>query len=108
MDSSWLAHDAEGLIERATLLVQTEVADLLTSAPRPAGLRAALAAVAPRPVLLIAGRDELRGDRAYASVSPTVDLWELPDTAHVAGLATHPDEWTRRVVGFLDGALRSP
>ena len=63
-------------------------------------------ATAPRPVLLIAGRDELRADGAYAAASPAnVELWELPDTAHVAGLATHPDEWTRRVIGFLDRAL---
>ncbi|MGZ4710147.1 MAG: alpha/beta hydrolase, partial [Acidimicrobiales bacterium] len=108
MDDSWLAHDVQGLIERGTLAVQTEVADLLTSAPRPGSLQSALVAIAPRPVLLIAGRDELRGDRAYAAAAPAVELWELPDTAHVAGLATHPDEWTRRVTGFLDTALAGP
>ncbi|MGZ4706306.1 MAG: alpha/beta hydrolase, partial [Acidimicrobiales bacterium] len=108
MDDSWLAHDVQGLIERGTLAVQTEVADLLTSAPRPGSLQSALVAIAPRPVLLIAGRDELRGDRAYAAAAPAVELWELPDTAHVAGLATHPDDWTRRVTGFLDTALAGP
>ncbi len=106
MDASWLDHDVPGLVERGTLAVQTTVADLLTSAPRPRSLESALVATAPRPVLLIAGRDELRADRAFAAASPAnVELWELPDTAHVAGLATHPDEWTRRVTGFLDGAL---
>ena len=33
MDTSWLAHDGVGLIERWTVAVQTTVADLLTSAP---------------------------------------------------------------------------
>ena len=34
-----------------------------------------------------------------------VDLWELPDTGHTAGLRKHPAEYERRVTGFLDRAL---
>jgi uncharacterized protein len=32
--------------------------------------------------------------------------WNLPDTLHTHGLRDHPREYERRVVGFLDGALR--
>ena len=105
-DTTWLAHDPAGLITRATSWVQAEATDLLSGAPRPIGLRDALVAAAPRPVLLIAGRDEIKGDRAYRDASPAnVRLWEMPDTAHTRGLATHRDEWRARVVGFLDAAL---
>ncbi len=106
MDSAWLPNTPQGYIERGMLTVQTAVTGLLTSAPEPASLRRAVVAIAPRPVLLIAGRPELRGDRQLRDAAPaTVDVWELPDTPHVSGLAYHPAEWEARVVGFLDAAL---
>jgi len=64
---------------------------------------------APRPVLLIAGEPERRGDRQLRAAAPgSVELWELPDTPHIAGLARHPAEWEARVIGFLDRALPPP
>jgi uncharacterized protein len=65
--------------------------------------------VAPRPVLLIAGGgdpDEIPTDRRYRDAGgPTVELWELPDTGHTAGLRAHPGEYERRTSAFLDRAL---
>jgi uncharacterized protein len=65
--------------------------------------------IAPRPVLLIAGGsdpDEIPTNRAYrAAGGPTTQLWELPDTAHTAGLRTHPVAYERRTTAFLDRAL---
>jgi hypothetical protein len=56
--------------------------------------------------LLIAGRDEIDGDRSYRDASPgNVQLWELPDTAHTQGLTQHRADWETRVVAFLDRAL---
>lgn len=109
MDTSWLPRDFQGYVERAMRSVETWVSNVLTSAPEPASLRSAVAAIAPRPVLLIAGKPEIQADRTYRDASPsTVQLWELPDTPHTGGLSTHPQEWTSRVVGFLDGALGIP
>ena len=66
--------------------------------------------IAPRPVLLVAGGgfpDEIPASRLYRDAGgPTVQLWELPDTGHTAGLRKHPSEYERRTVGFLDRALR--
>ena len=65
--------------------------------------------IAPRPVLLIAGGgdpDEIPTNRRYRDAGgSTVQLWELPDTGHTAGLRTHPVEYERRTTTFLDRAL---
>jgi uncharacterized protein len=65
--------------------------------------------IAPRPVLLVAGGgfpDEIPASRLYRDAGgATVQLWELPDTGHTAGLRTHPAAYERRTVGFLDRTL---
>lgn len=88
--------------------VQFAVTDLLADASPPIPLVDAIAAIAPRPVLLIAGeeRQEAAANPNLAEAGgPTVELWELPDTGHIAGVRTHPEEYERRVVGFFDAAL---
>jgi uncharacterized protein len=68
-----------------------------------------MAKIAPRPVLLVAGGgfpDEIKASRLYRDAGgSTVELWELPDTGHTAGLRTHRAAYERRTVGFLDRAL---
>jgi dienelactone hydrolase len=65
--------------------------------------------VAPRPVLLVAGGGdpaEIPASRLYRGAGgPAVELWELRDTGHTAGLRTHPAAYERRTVGFLDRAI---
>ena len=60
-------------------------------------------------MLLIAGDgdpNEIPTNRRYRDAGgSTVQLWELPDTGHTAGLRTHPAEYERRTTAFLDGAL---
>jgi hypothetical protein len=66
-------------------------------------------AIAPRPVLLVAGGgfpDEIPASRLYRDAGGrSVELWELPDTGHTSGLRKHPAAYERRTVGFLDRAL---
>jgi pimeloyl-ACP methyl ester carboxylesterase len=90
--------------------IQQTITDLLTGARPPVGLRAAVVATAPRPVLLIVGLSaaggEVRAGRGLKKASPaTVQLLELPDTGHTSGLATHPQLWEARVIDFLDRTL---
>jgi uncharacterized protein len=107
MDDGWLPHSFTGYVDRVSLSVQTALTGLLTSAPTPPSLASSLRAAAPRPVLMIAGKPELTGDQLLRQASPTnVRLWELPDTAHTAGLATHPALWESHVIGFLNQALQ--
>jgi hypothetical protein len=72
-------------------------------------LIAMMPAIAPRPVLLVAGGgfpDEIPASRLYRAAGGSgVELWELPDTGHTAGLRKHPAAYERRTVGFLDRAL---
>ena len=72
-------------------------------------LRKAIRAIAPRPVLLIAGGSipvEIPLNRGYAAAGgPTVGLWAIPDVAHTAALATLGDAYGTRVLGCLDSAL---
>jgi dienelactone hydrolase len=107
-DHAWLPHDVVGLITRVESVVTFGASDLLSGAPRPIPLFDAVAATAGRPVLIIAGRgpDEIPAARFYRSAAAeSVQVWEIPDTGHTRGLATHPDEWTARVTTFLDRAL---
>jgi pimeloyl-ACP methyl ester carboxylesterase len=72
-------------------------------------LVAMMPAIAPRPVLLVAGGgfpDEIPASRMYRDAGAgNVQLWELADTGHTAGLRTHPAAYERRTIGFLDRAL---
>jgi pimeloyl-ACP methyl ester carboxylesterase len=65
--------------------------------------------IAPRPVLLIAGgalEPEVLTNRRYRELGgPSVALWTVPGTGHTAGLRTHPAEYERRTIAFLDGVV---
>jgi alpha/beta superfamily hydrolase len=107
-DAAWRPHNISGLIIRGESLVQYSVCEILGGAPRPVLLRDAVAATAPRPVLIIAGRPpgEIPAARFYRAAAPgSVQVWELPDTGHARGLATDPSAWTARVTAFFDRAM---
>ena len=65
--------------------------------------------IAPRPLLLLsAGRStEARANEEYKRRGgTTTELWNLPEASHAAALRTDPRGYERRVIGFLDRALR--
>lgn len=110
-DKAWLSDQmrARGWFQEQVERLTYALTDLLTDADPPVALRDAVAATAPRPVLLIAGgaaHDERTESRYIAEGSPdTVEVWVVPGAGHTAGLDTDPDEWEQRVTGFLDAAL---
>ena len=110
-DKAWLsdAHGIRGRIQLAVDSVMYGMTSLFTVATAPIGLGDAVAAAAPRRVLLIAGgsaADEVPADTAIRSRSPeTVELWVVPDAGHIQGLAVAPAEWEYRVISFLAAAL---
>ena len=101
-DTTRLGTSLESLISRADSWISYTTAGILSRAPQPEPLRTSLRTAAPRPVLIIAGKDELQSARYLQSSSPSnVMTWEMPDTAHTAGLSTHPDQWQQHVLSFL-------
>ncbi|WP_148575366.1 alpha/beta hydrolase [Nocardioides caldifontis] len=99
----------DGALTALSLLPMYATARALTGEHAQPPLTHAATAIAPRPVLLIAGgsiEQELALNARYAHAGgPTTTLWPLPDTAHTAGLAERPTEYTRRVLTHFDGAL---
>lgn len=110
-DKAWLAdtYGIRGRLQIAVEAVTYGLADLLTDADPPISLGDAVAAAAPRPVLLIAGgnaQDEVPSDTAIQARSPdTVQLWVVPDAGHIAGLAVDPVGWEHHVATFLANTL---
>lgn len=91
--------------------VQTAAVAILAGRLPPIALDAAVAALGSRPLLLVYGA---RGQGAERELNPiylraatgSAQLWEVPDATHTGGLEARPAEYERRVVGFLDDALR--
>jgi uncharacterized protein len=109
VDHGWLPGGVNGAAERILERVQYAAADLLSGASRPMPMRDAIAAAAPRPFLLVAAGsdpDEVDAARWFRAASQgSVRLWVVPGAGHTGGLATDPEGWESRVVGFLDATL---
>ena len=101
-DLEYLPADPLGTIERIEGWIMWTAADLMTDAPTPLPLTDLVAEVGPR-LLLVVGNDaaETRAAPRFHAAAPSITIWALPDTGHIRALATHPDEWEDRVVGFL-------
>jgi dienelactone hydrolase len=110
-DRDWLSqqYGVQGWMQEQIDRLTYGIADLLTDAGPPTQLRAAVAAAAPRPVLLIAGGDvpdePLAGRFIQAGSPRTVQLWVVPGSGHLAGLAAQPQLWELAVVDFLRVSL---
>jgi hypothetical protein len=65
--------------------------------------------IAPRATMFIwapnGGNVETMNPRFHRLAGPDSEIWAIDDSAHIEGITTHPAEYERRVVGFLDRAL---
>jgi dienelactone hydrolase len=108
-DEDFLPLDVPGLIQRAYYPVMWGAADLMTGASAPAPLTELVTRLGDRHILLISSddpHDKAAGPRIRDAAPDTVELWEPADTGHTQALARHREEWIRRVLAFLDEALR--
>jgi hypothetical protein len=91
------------------MTIETAAGVVLANHMPPEGLADVMPRIAPRPVLLISGgrgnADEELNSVYRDAGGPTVTHWEIAQAGHTGGLATVPDEYERRVVGFFDRAL---
>ncbi|MBI5088036.1 MAG: alpha/beta fold hydrolase [Actinobacteria bacterium] len=103
--------EAPNPVDRFMGWLMSATSEVLTSAPHPTPLRESVRSAAPHRLLVIAGeRVGLERDfaRTLVDASPgSVEVWIAPDSGHTEGFARYPQEWERRVVGFLDEQLRA-
>ncbi len=80
------------------------MAELMSGVPAKS-LKRSLRQMGPRPILFIStgqAEEQFMNRRLCALAGPAAELWELPDTAHIGGIFTHPDEYKQRMLAFLD------
>ena len=68
-----------------------------------------LATIAPRPVLLIYGEDEIgavRGYEQFNSAGQPKSLWVVEGAGHGGYIMAQPEQFQQRVVGFLNTSRR--
>jgi len=104
------AAGAGGLFIRYIDGLTKHAAALMTSAPMPTQMRDAVRAMKPeqRVFVIISGpaSNEVDAARVFTAARPDIiSTWTIADAGHIEGLATHPDEWERRVISFYDESL---
>jgi len=108
-DKAWLSDEygVRGWVQERLEWAQYTLTDALTDAGKPTALRDGVARGLP--VLLVAAGtmdDEVHVARELHEAAPTtVETWIVDGAGHTDGLDVAPEEWTRRVVTFLDRAL---
>ncbi|HSJ70571.1 MAG TPA: alpha/beta hydrolase, partial [Acidimicrobiia bacterium] len=113
-DKDWYSEEygLPGVVQEGIEWLTTTLVDLLSPAPRPTALRDGVGGATGTPFLLIAGgnvADEVHVVERLATFAPErVDTWVVAGSGHTGGLRTEPEEWERRVVFILDGALLGP
>jgi dienelactone hydrolase len=103
------AEGAGGWLIRYIDWVTRTAVGFMTSADQPTPLRDSLAAFDDQRALIISAGTmpaEIAAAQAFQDAAPAaVDVWIAPDASHTTAYRTHPDEWERRVIEFLDSTL---
>jgi predicted acyl esterase len=98
-----------GIAETVQIAAMTAGTALFSNSLPPADLKALAGQIESTPLFLIysehgQGGEQLSAEYAAAAKAPTT-VWKVPDTKHTEGITTHPAEYERRVIAFLDDAL---
>jgi pimeloyl-ACP methyl ester carboxylesterase len=87
--------------------VMYKVVKVVTGIRDPMPVVQAVSNIAPTPLYLIAaGEDRAFAQACFDAAIEPKTFWNRDEPGHIDALFTHPDEYERRVVGFLDQALR--
>jgi hypothetical protein len=99
-------------VNAPALVIKDVALAVFANEPPPPTLMELAPKIAPRPALLIwapnGGNMETMTPRYARLIGPSAEVWRIPDAMHMKGLAAHPEEYERRVVGFFDRALLGP
>ena len=102
---------SDRLLDLPTQVVLTAALSVFTGERPPPSLHSEVARIAPTPVLFVYGEKGQGGTETvpnrgfYAAARAPKQIWEVPNGQHVTGITTAPEEYERRVIGFLDDAL---
>ena len=102
---------SDRLLDFPTQVVLTSALTVFTNQLPPPSLHSDVSKISPTPVLFVYGEHGQGGTETvpnqgfYAAAREPKGIWEVPNGQHVAGITTAPEEYERRVVGFLDDAL---
>jgi hypothetical protein len=90
------------------LITKTASVALFANATPPSNLVDYIARIGDRPIMVIHARrgevDDKSAEYMAAARGPVTE-WEVPRGGHTAGIRTMPDEYARRVLGFLERSL---
>jgi uncharacterized protein len=91
------------------ITVKTAAVAVFGNATPPPELTDLVPQIAPRPAFFIWASKlsavERMNPTYHRLAGPSSSIWELTDAKHVRGLATHPQQYEERVVGFFDTTL---
>jgi hypothetical protein len=105
--------DASGLervLLAAPMAVMTAAMTVFQNHGPPPPIVDRIGLIAPRPVLLIyadpgQGGESVRQPKYYAAAGEPKQIWKVPGAEHTGGIDALPQDYERRIVGFLDDAL---
>lgn len=104
------ATGADRILAAPMLAVMTAATAVFSNQGPPPPIVERIGSIAPRPVLLVyaepgVGDESTRQPEYFAAAGEPKELWKVPGSAHTGGIEAQPEEYERRVVGFLDRAL---
>ena len=94
------------------LALKTAAVGVFSNTAVPPKLTDLIPQIAPRPTMFIwapnGGNVEWMNPEYNRLAGANSSIWEIDDVSHIRGLAGHPEEYEKRVVGFFDAALLQP
>jgi hypothetical protein len=82
------------------------IAQAATGIRNPMPMKESVERISPTPVLLIAaGRDRLYNKLYFDAAKEPKESWFRDEPGHIDALFAHPEEYEKRVIGFLDRSL---
>lgn len=91
------------------LALKTAAVGVFSNTAVPPKLTDLIPRIAPRPTMFIwapnGGNVEWMNPTYTRLAGANSSIWEIDDVNHIRGLAGHPEEYEKRVVGFFDAAL---
>ena len=91
--------------------VNTLAVALFTNTLPPPSLKSEIPKIAPNAVFLVysekgqGGSERKPNKLFYVAAREPKQIWQVPNSQHIAGITTEPAEYERRVVGFFDRTL---